>query len=193
VLIASLVVGSAYVLAEVNQETGFYVMDVNVRVNKLQELSDSVPFTVVDGDVKLEFIPNTYVRILVNRLRGLDLIFNKALAGNVLELTNVEKGAKLSIGDKVINVPTHIEYLKAIYNDVGVLMDAYGKLRTVVVTIRGTWYAFGDTITYEFNIKTSGRYGISNLIQPTAFASAIAASIALLVTVFKDRDLAIVS
>lgn len=192
-LIASLAAGSAYMLADVSQDSGFYVMDVSAKVNGLQELSYSVPVTVVNGGVELQPIPDTYVRILMNRLQGLDLIFSKALASNVVELAGVERGSKLSVGYDVIEVPTYIEYFKATYDNVGLLMSAYGKLRTYVVSIRGTWYTFSESVYYEFNIRTSGRYEVSGLIQPTALASAAISLAALLVTVLKDRDLAIIS
>ncbi|MEM0361214.1 MAG: rhomboid family intramembrane serine protease [Sulfolobales archaeon] len=190
-LIASLIAGSAVIASDVSQLT-IYVAGVSGRAVGIAELNDSIVFTVVNNNVEVQTITNTYTRILINRLVGLDLMINKSASSSSLELINLNTTSKLRVRDSVVNVPTYIESLRLNYDDNGVLKEAYGSFKTVIVSIMTNTYRFGDSITYEFRISVVGYYDASKMVTSTALTSLATSTVALAVVLFRDRELTIV-
>ncbi len=190
-LIASLIAGSAIIVSDVNW-VGIYVADVSGRAVGAAELEDTVVFALVNNNVEVQTITNTYTRILINRLVGLDLIVNKTASSSYVELTNLNTTSKLVVGSSVIDVPVFIERLRLNYGGDGVLKEAHGILRTVVVSIGTNTYRFGESITYDFSIKIAEHYDASEMITSTALASLTTSAAALMVVMFRDKELTIV-
>ncbi len=191
VLIASLIAGSAVIASDVSQ-LDVYVVDVSGRVVGVAELKDSVVFTLVNSEIQVQTITNTYNRILINRLVGLNLIVNTSAASSSVELTNLNTTSKLKVGDLIIEVPIFIEHLRLSYDGRGILEEAYGVFKTVVVSIGTNTYRFGDSITYNFAIKVVEHYDALNIITSTSLMALTTSAIALAVVIFKDKHLAII-
>jgi hypothetical protein len=118
---------------------------------------------------------------------------NKSAVGKTISLVGVNTYSKLPIGGLIVNVPTYIENLTLTYDSSGVLREAYGTINTVVVSIKDTTYRFENNITYVFKINIESSYSSSKLITSTAISSFTVSTIALLVALFKDKDLAVIS
>lgn len=192
VLIASLVAGSAIIASDVRQ-LDIYVVNVSGKAVGITDLDDYVVFAIVNDALEIQTITNTYTRILINRLAGLDLLMNKSAVGKTISLVGVNTYSKLPIRGLIVNVPTYIENLTLTYDSSGVLREAYGTINTVVVSIKDTTYRFENNITYIFKINIESSYSSSKLITSTAISSFTVSTIALLVALFKDKDLAVIS
>ncbi|MEM0453675.1 MAG: rhomboid family intramembrane serine protease [Sulfolobales archaeon] len=191
VLIASLIAGSAIIISDVNQ-LDIYVANVNGRALNIAELNESIVFGLVNNNIEVQTITNTYTRILINRLVGLDLLINKTASSSSLEVVGLNTTSKLKIGDSVVNVPVYIERLSLVYGDNGVLKEVYGIFRTVVVSIATNSYRFGESITYDFKIEVIEHYDASRMIVSTGLVSLATSALALMVALFRDKELTIV-
>lgn len=197
-LITSLVIGSAIMAMETSQLNiylaeidGKYLARVDGRVLS-DRLSDELIFAVVKGGVEFQRISNTYSRILINRLVGLDLLVNSSASKSSLYLMDVELQSKLRIRDTLIYVPTYVYTLRLDYDEVGLLRVAEGSLKTAIVRISDSTYSLTDEITYDFRLSIANQYEAFKLTTSSSIASLIISTMALLVTLFKDRDLTIV-
>jgi len=192
ILIASLIAGSAVIASDVKQ-LDIYVANISGKVVGITDLDEYVVFAIVNDELEIPAIANVYTRILVNRLVGLDMFMNKSAANTIVNLIGIKTYSKLPLRGLVVDVPTYIENLTLIYDSLGILREAYGSIDTVVVSIRDTTYRFESNITYFFKINIESSYNGSKLVISTAIASFTISTIALLVSLFRDRELAVIS
>ncbi|MCS7108792.1 MAG: rhomboid family intramembrane serine protease [Sulfolobales archaeon] len=191
ILIASLIAGSAVITSNVNY-LSIYVADVSGRAANITELDDSVMFALVNDNVEVQTITNTYTRVLINRLVGLDVLINRSASSSSLNIVGLNTTSKLRVGNTIVDVPVYVESLRLTYGVDGVLKEAYGSFRTVIVSIGTNTYRFGESITYDFNIKVVEHYDASRMILSTGLVSLTVSAIALMVTLFRDKELTIV-
>jgi len=192
ILIASLIAGSAVIAGDVKQ-LDIYVANISGKVVGITDLDGYVVFAIVNDELEIPAIANVYARILVNRLVGLDMFMNKSAANTIVNLIGIKTYSKLPLRGLVVDVPTYIENLTLIYDSSGILREAYGSIGTVVVSIIDTTYRFESNITYVFKINIESSYNGSKLVISTAIASFTISTIALLVSLFRDKELAVIS
>ncbi len=191
-LITSLIAGSMVVAVVVGQ-LSIFIAGVEGRVSNVGTISDVVVFSLSNGDLDTQSITNTYLRILINRLAGLDILMNTSASNKVIYLSNVELQSRLKVVGKLIDVPTYIYNMKLTYGLDGILTSAEGRFKTFIVRISDTSYSLSDEVTYEFNMTVLGHYDASRMITSASMASLTTSLIALAVVLFKDKDLAIIS
>jgi O-antigen/teichoic acid export membrane protein len=166
----------------------------------------AIPSSLITSMIKTEVIfTATFLSIFFRFGVGITLItiYNLGwvgvVIGNTIQLytrliiITAYSISKLPLRGLVVDVPTYIENLTLIYDSSGILREAYGSIGTVVVSIIDTTYRFESNITYVFKINIESSYNGSKLVISTAIASFTISTIALLVSLFRDKELAVIS
>lgn len=191
ILLASLLLGTAYASVGMNNQ-GI------VKLATIQYVCDDVSYMDYAGfqlpniESQLSTISLDTTRILLNRLHAAGLLYNKAMADEFLNLTSQSIKLPLNVGGQQFNVDLTIHHFNAEYDGDGFLSYGEGNLATQVIVIYQGRLLLDGQINYDFQLS-SQTVNLKNISQYTAVPSFVATAAALLVTVKKDKDLALVA
>ncbi|MGQ9479459.1 MAG: rhomboid family intramembrane serine protease [Thermoproteota archaeon] len=194
ILLASVLAGAAYSLTDLS---GLGV----IKMATLQYVCEEVPYIDYLGfqlpDVKnaISSVSLDTTRVLLNRLYAAGLLYDNTKASKEVTLSNEVLRLPVKITPtRIVYVDTTIWRFEGAYDEEGFLSIGRGELVTQVVIMREYWPI--DTYYYEqaayvFTISSLS-VNLSRIKWHTALVTVFTTSVAIIVALWKDRDLTLV-
>jgi len=192
-LVASLVIGAACASSGVFVEGNAKAVTVECVVEG-EKCVDFAVFKLPDVEGQISNIPLDVTRILLSRLYYAGLLYNASKAGQNMSLRDVEGRVSMIVMGVRVEPRLNIKHFDGIYDRDGFVQYCAGELRTQVIRIdaRTRVVSLGELLDYEFSVEAR-TVDLALLTQYTGMASFAIATVALVVALTKDKDLALIS
>ncbi|MBS7646767.1 rhomboid family intramembrane serine protease [Candidatus Bathyarchaeota archaeon] len=192
VLLASLLFGAAYassglsIHGEIKSATIRYSFEGTPYM-------DYVGFQLADIESQLAKVSSSETKILLYRLYGAGLLYNKTMANEDVKISNWNVSLSVRVGGRPFLVDLAIIRFDGEYDADGFLSYGAGAFDTQVIFVDyyDRPYVSDFMVHYDFE-WTSQTVNLTYITQLTGILSLVATAAALVVTLKKDRNLTLI-